>query len=747
MNMRFQRTALWAAMVALSLQGNGFAQGMIEGSSPPSTEQIEQLVAPIALYPDALLAQVLMAAGYPLEVVQAARWLGDNTGLEGQSLDDAIARQPWDPSIKTLVFFPSVLQRMNDNLDWTQDLGDAFLAQEAEVMDSIQRLRRQAHEAGSLASNDKQIVSTFGETIVVEPADPAKVYVPTYNPTRVYGSSWAPTTVYYPAVYSEAYYPSYPTYSTYDSSSTWLAFGAGALVGALLTSAILWDRYDDDYHHHHHYIYHRGPRYWDHDWDGPRRWHSDWHSYRPKRVEYNSYYVDRSRNVNIQNNYYGRPWEHNPRHREGVSYRDVNTTKRYLKVDEQTAIARTRPTRLKSVSATEARTTDFADRRDRIRTGESFDRRGDGAEALRSRDRQGVEGLRDELSRDRVQRQETLRRQQGVEGAELGRPQRLDREADRQRLDDLQRRDLRGTDQIEQGKALGIERERSRADESLRRDFRNGEQVEKGALGQQRERSRADESLGRELRKNGQTEDQQRALRLQQGRQQSDDLESTLRQQRERQQVEQRSRLQSEDQQRALRQQQERQQVEQRSRLQSEDQQRALRQQQERQQVEQRSRLQSEDQQRALRQQQERQQVEQRSRLQSEEQQRALRQQEERQQMEQRSRKQAEEQQRALRQQQERQQMEQRSRQQAEQQRAYQQQQQMQLQRQQQSQQLQRQQQQQQQQQFQRQQQQQQIQRQQQRPPPQQQPQRTERQSQQPRSSSSSRDRDRNDRN
>jgi hypothetical protein len=738
MKMRFQRTALWAAMVALSLQGNGFAQGMIEGSSPPilpatdvtgsdlvapmearfSTEQIEQLVAPIALYPDALLAQVLMAAGYPLEVVQAARWLGDNTGLEGQALDDAIARQPWDPSIKTLVFFPSVLQRMNDNLDWTQDLGDAFLAQEAEVMDSIQRLRRQAHEAGSLVSNDKQIVSTFGETIVVEPADPATVYVPTYNPTRVYGSSWAPTTVYYPAVYSDAYYPSYPTYSTYDSSSTWLAFGAGALVGALLTSVILWDDYDD--HHHHHYIYHGGPRYWDSDWYGPRRWHSNWHSYRPKRVDYNTYYVDRSKTVNIQNNYYGRPWQHNPRHREGVSYRDVQTTKRYLKVDEQTAIAKTRPTRLKPVSATGARTTDFAERRDRIRTGEGFDRRGEGADALRSRDRQGVEGLRDELSRDRVQRQEALRRQQGAEGADLARPQKLDREADRQRLDEVQRRDLRDRDQIEQGKALGLERERSRADESLRRDFRNGEQLEKGALGQQRERSRADESLGRELRKNGQIEEQQRALR-QQERQKSDELESTLRQQRERQQMEQRSRLQSEDQQRALRQQQERQQVEQRSRLQSEDQQRALRQQQERQQVEQRSRKQAEEQQRALRQQQERQQVEQRSRQQAE-------------------------QQRALRQQQERQQMEQRSRQQADQQRAYQQQQQMQLQRQQQAQQLQRQQQQQQQQQFQRQQQQQQIQRQQQRPPPQQQQQRTERQSQQPRSSSSSRNRDRNDR-
>jgi hypothetical protein len=744
MKTRFQRTALWAAMVALSLQGNGFAQGMIEGSSPPilpatdvvgsdlvapmearfSTEQIEQLVAPIALYPDALLAQVLMAAGYPLEVVQAARWVGDNSGLQGQAMDDAIARQPWDPSIKTLVFFPSVLQRMNDNLDWTQDLGDAFLAQESEVMDAVQRLRRQAYDAGSLASNDKQTVSTYGETIVVEPADSATVYVPTYNPTRVYGSSWAPTTVYYPAVYSDAYYPSYPTYSTYDSSSTWLSFGAGALVGALLTSAILWDDYDDD-HHHHHYIYHRGPRYWDHDWDGPRRWDSGWHSYRPKRVEYNTYYSDRSRNVNIQNNYYGRPFEHNPRHREGVSYRDVQTTKRYLKVDEQTAIARTRPTRLKPLSAPEVRTTDFAARRDRIRNGEGFDRRGEGADALRSRDRQGVEGLRDELSRDRVQRQEALRRQPGAEGADLGRVQPPDREADRQRLQELQRRDLRGREQVEQGKALGIERERSRADESLRPNFRSGEQLEKGALGQQRERSRAEESLGRDLRKNGQIEDQQRVLRQQQERRQSDELESTLRQQRERQQVEQRSRVQSEDQQRVLRQQQERQQVEQRSRVQSEDQQRVLRQQQERQQVEQRSRLQAEEQQRALRQQQDRQQMELRSRQQAD-------------------------QQPGLRQQQERQQMEQRSRQQAEQQRAYQQQQQMQLQRQQQQQQqLQRQQQQQ----LQRQQQQQQLQRQQQqqqqlqRQQQQQQPQRNERQPQQPRSSSSSRDRDRNDRN
>ena len=133
-----------------------------------SIEQIEQMVAPIALYPDALLAQVFMSATYPLEIVQAARWVKKNEALKGEALDAALRDQPWDPSVKTLVLFPTVLQRMNDNLDWTQDLGDAFLAQEQEVMDTVQRLRQEAQKTGALKDTPQQKVVVEKETIVVE---------------------------------------------------------------------------------------------------------------------------------------------------------------------------------------------------------------------------------------------------------------------------------------------------------------------------------------------------------------------------------------------------------------------------------------------------------------------------------------------------------------------------------------------------------------------------------------------------
>ncbi|MCG6862612.1 MAG: DUF3300 domain-containing protein, partial [Chromatiaceae bacterium] len=130
------------------------------GLFPP--DQIEQLVAPIALYPDALLAQILMAATYPLDIVQAARWRRAKGDLRGEALEKAVEEQAWDPSVKSLVFFPSVLEFMNDNLDWTQDLGDAMLAQKDELMDAVQRLRRQAQDAGALQTTAQQRVETEG---------------------------------------------------------------------------------------------------------------------------------------------------------------------------------------------------------------------------------------------------------------------------------------------------------------------------------------------------------------------------------------------------------------------------------------------------------------------------------------------------------------------------------------------------------------------------------------------------------
>src|ERR1700761_7765598 len=174
---------------------------------PP--EEIEALVAPIALYPDSLLSQVLMASTYPLEIVHAARWVKANPTIKGDAAVKAVQEQPWDVSVKSLVAFPQVLEPMNDKLDWTQKLGDAFLAQEKDVLDAVQRLRVRAQKAGHLTSNAQQNViveapapSEGGQrpqggqapqTIVrIEPSNPQAVYVPSYNPTVVYGGWSAP---------------------------------------------------------------------------------------------------------------------------------------------------------------------------------------------------------------------------------------------------------------------------------------------------------------------------------------------------------------------------------------------------------------------------------------------------------------------------------------------------------------------------------------------------------------------------
>ena len=152
-------------------------------------EQLDQLLAPIALYPDALLAQILVAATYPLEIVKANRWLQDprQAALSGDQLAAALAAEVWDPSIKALVTVPQILMVMDANLDWTEELGDAFVAQQPDVMDAIQRLRYQAAAAGNLWSNTQQKVTEEGQGISIEPVNPVYIYLPLYNPALVYG--------------------------------------------------------------------------------------------------------------------------------------------------------------------------------------------------------------------------------------------------------------------------------------------------------------------------------------------------------------------------------------------------------------------------------------------------------------------------------------------------------------------------------------------------------------------------------
>ena len=174
-------------------------------AQPLSPQQLDNLVAPIALYPDSLLSQILVAATYPLEVVEAAQWLSQNRNLQGQQLVDAAKQQNWDPSIQALVVFPDVLNRLNSDIRWTTDLGNAFLAQQADVMNSVQRMRQEAQAAGRLNSNAQQTVTTQtqgGQTVIeIVPANPEVVYVPEYNPWYVWGP---PVWGYYPPLYYPA---------------------------------------------------------------------------------------------------------------------------------------------------------------------------------------------------------------------------------------------------------------------------------------------------------------------------------------------------------------------------------------------------------------------------------------------------------------------------------------------------------------------------------------------------------------
>ena len=150
-------------------------------------EQLQQLVAPIALYPDSLVAQILAASTFPEQVVEADRWVQANPDLKGDALGQAVDQQPWDPSVKALAAFPSVLGNMDKNLSWTSSLGDAYYNQQQDVMDAVQVMRQRAEEAGNLKTTPQQVVTTQGSTIVIQPANPDVVYVPAYDPWMVYG--------------------------------------------------------------------------------------------------------------------------------------------------------------------------------------------------------------------------------------------------------------------------------------------------------------------------------------------------------------------------------------------------------------------------------------------------------------------------------------------------------------------------------------------------------------------------------
>ena len=273
---------------------------------PP--EQIRELLAPVALYPDALLAQVLMASTYPLDVVQAARWIPEHSDLEDEALANAAAEESWDPSVQALVFFPSVVEMMNKDLAWTQDLGEAYLGQEEEVLESVQTLRKEAYDAGNLESTEEQEVQVEDDIVVVQPADPEVVYVPTYNPSTVYTEPVQST--YYPTVYKET--------SSYDSGS----FFAGVLVGGLLTAAIMWD--DNDWCCG---IWYGGPGRWGSPgyWGRPNYWNNGWRG--PVNIDRNVNISTGDININ-RGNRVGK-WEHDPEHRGRINYKNKKTKAKY----------------------------------------------------------------------------------------------------------------------------------------------------------------------------------------------------------------------------------------------------------------------------------------------------------------------------------------------------------------------------------------------------------------------------------
>jgi hypothetical protein len=298
-----RKSLIWVLVGFLALPGPlSAAESAGQGFKP---EEIDALVAPIALYPDSLLSQIFMASTYPLEIVEANRWAKQNQNLKGDALAQALEKQDWDPSVRSLVNFPDVLSNMSEKLDWTQKLGDAFLSQQKEVMDAVQRLRAKAEAAGNLKTTEQQKVIVEEKVIKIESPSPQVVYVPTYNPTVVYGA-WP-----YPA------YPPYPWYPPgYAFGASMLAFGTGVALGAA----------------------------WGYAWGGCNWGRGDVDIDVNRNTNINNTRINREQykqNFQARGQREGGSFQHDPSHRKGVGYRDNNTAQKFNRgTDAQAAKAR-----------------------------------------------------------------------------------------------------------------------------------------------------------------------------------------------------------------------------------------------------------------------------------------------------------------------------------------------------------------------------------------------------------------------
>jgi Protein of unknown function (DUF3300) len=251
-------------------------------------DQLDALVAPIALYPDPLLSQTLVASTYPLEIIQLQQWLERNPGLKDKALVDAVSKQPWDPSVQAMAALPQMVKRLADDIQWTTDLGNAFLAQQSDVMDAVQRMRTKAQGTGALVSDQHQKVETKvieNKTVIeVEQAQPDVVYVPEYNPEAVYGPAVYP----YPPIY----YPAYTPGAVFAGSA--ISWGVGLAMGAA--------------------------------WGGGWGWGAGW-GQNDIDMNFNNSF---NRNANISGNRLGdNTWRHNPQHRGGAPYADRATANRF----------------------------------------------------------------------------------------------------------------------------------------------------------------------------------------------------------------------------------------------------------------------------------------------------------------------------------------------------------------------------------------------------------------------------------
>jgi hypothetical protein len=286
---------LWLGFAAPSMRAQQQPPPLPPPGQTLTPDQLDDLVAPIALYPDELLSQIMVAATYPLEVVEAFQWMQRNPGLNGPALTEAAQQQNWDPSVQALVVFPDVMKRLNDDVTWTTNLGNAFLAQQNDVMDAVQRMRQRAQQAGRLQSTPQLNVETTNEGgqpyIDIEPADPDVMYVPVYDPVWI----WGPP-LWYP--YPRWYWPP----RSFLTGGLYFGFGGGINVGLFFGG---------------------GWRGW-----GGWGWHPGWGE---RRVIVNNTFIHQN-NFNARNigNAHGTSvWSHNPEHRGGVPYANPGLRDQY----------------------------------------------------------------------------------------------------------------------------------------------------------------------------------------------------------------------------------------------------------------------------------------------------------------------------------------------------------------------------------------------------------------------------------